>query len=74
MLSVAHAYVVARIEDGTLPCRMIDNERRIPLAALTAHSHQVLAPRRAAMDEIYALDREFGDAFAPPPPKNDFRR
>ncbi|CAN1721945.1 protein of unknown function [Hyphomicrobium sp. 1Nfss2.1] len=73
MLKVALAYIIARIEDGTLPCRIVANQCMLPCAAVETHDRQVLAPRRAAMDEIYALDRELGGAFDPPPPKTHFR-
>lgn len=73
MLKVARAYIVARIEDGTLPYRKVANQCMLPYAAVEAHDRQVLAPRRAAMNEIYALDRELGDAFDLPPSKSYFR-
>lgn len=73
MLKVARAYIITRIEDGTLPYRKVANQRMLPYGAVEAHGRQVLEPRRAAMEEIYALDREFGDVFDPPPPKSYFR-
>lgn len=73
MLNVSRMYVMKLIQDGTLPYRMVGNHHRIPFAELAAYKSQQQAKSRAAMDEIYALDRESGDAFSAPPDKRMHR-
>lgn len=59
-LNVSRTYVMKLIRDGALPSRMVGNHHRIPYADLTAYRVQQAARSRAAMNELYRIDRETG--------------
>lgn len=72
-LNVSRMYVMKLVNDGTLPTRMVGNHHRIPLADLSAYKDAQRARSRAAMHDIYALEREGGYVDGPPPPKSAFK-
>ena len=72
-LNVSRMYVMKLIQDGTLPCRMVGNHHRIPTASLVAYKHQQQARSRAAMHDLYAVERENGLVEGPPPGKRAFK-
>ncbi len=60
LLCVSRPYLVGMIEKGELPARMVGNQRRLPLKDVLAYRLENQAKRRAALDELSALDQELG--------------
>ena len=60
LLNVSRPYLVGLIDNGTLPARMVGNQRRLPLADVLAYKADTKAKRRAALEELSALDQELG--------------
>jgi excisionase family DNA binding protein len=60
LLNVSRPYVVGMIDKGQLPARMVGNQRRLPLKDVLAYRAENRAKRRAALDELAALDQELG--------------
>lgn len=48
LLHVSRPYVVTMIENGTLPARMVGNQRRLPLRDVLLYKHDTQAKRRGA--------------------------
>jgi excisionase family DNA binding protein len=67
-LNVSRMYVMKLVQEGTLPFRMVGNHHRIPYADAVAYKAQQRARSRAAMSELYALDRD-NPVEGPPPPR-----
>lgn len=59
-LNVSRPYVVKLVETGKLPARVVGTRRRIAFADLVRYDEQNRTARRAALDELTALDRELG--------------
>lgn len=60
MLNVSRPYLVGMIDNGTLPARMVGNQRRLPLKDVLAYKRDNQAKRRAALEELAKLDQELG--------------
>ena len=60
LLNVSRPYLVGMIEKGTLPARMVGNQRRLPLKDVLAYKTENRAKRREALRELAALDQELG--------------
>ncbi|MGO9545571.1 MAG: excisionase family DNA-binding protein [Rhodomicrobium sp.] len=60
LLNVSRPYLVGLIDNGTLPARMVGNQRRLPLADVLTYKADTKAKRRAALAELSALDQELG--------------
>jgi excisionase family DNA binding protein len=60
LLNVSRPYLVGLIEKGTLPARMVGNQRRLPLQDVLAYKADNRAKRRQALRELSALDQELG--------------
>jgi hypothetical protein len=48
------------IDKGTLPARMVGNQRRLPLRDVLAYKAENRAKRRETLREMAALDQELG--------------
>lgn len=48
------------IDKGTLPARMVGNQRRLPLKDVLMYKRDAQAKRRAALDDLSQLDQELG--------------
>jgi excisionase family DNA binding protein len=75
ILNVSRTYVLKLLDEGKLPYRHVGAHRRIPYADLIAYRDDQQARSRAAMDQVYAIDRELGlDRLdGPPPDKSTYR-
>jgi excisionase family DNA binding protein len=60
LLNVSRPYVVAMIDKGTLPARMVGNQRRLPLKDVLAYKVDNRAKRRQTLRDLTALDQELG--------------
>ena len=60
LLNVSRPFVVGLIEKGLLPSRMVGNQRRLPLKAVLAYKADNRARRHKMLDEMAAIDQEFG--------------
>lgn len=60
LLNVSRPFVVGLIEKGTLPARMVGNQRRVPLNDVLAYKADNKARRKAALDDLTELDEEYG--------------
>jgi excisionase family DNA binding protein len=60
LLNVSRPYLVSMIEKGTLPARMVGNQRRLPLKDVLTYKADNRAKRREALRELVALDQELG--------------
>ncbi len=60
ILNVSRPYLVGLIDKGTLPARMVGNQRRLPLADVLTYKAENQAKRRAALHEMVALSQEMG--------------
>jgi excisionase family DNA binding protein len=60
ILNVSRPYLVGMIQKGILPARMVGNQHRLPLKDVLAYKQENQAKRRAALDELAALDQELG--------------
>jgi excisionase family DNA binding protein len=60
LLNVSRPYVVGMIDKGTLPARMVGNQRRLPLKDVLAYKDDNRAKRRQTLRELAALDQELG--------------
>jgi excisionase family DNA binding protein len=66
--NASRMYVMKLVQEGELPYRMVGNHQRIPYADAVAYKTQQQARSRAAMNELYALDRD-GLVEGPLPPR-----
>jgi len=60
LLNVSRPYVVGLIDNGTLPARMVGNQRRLPLKDVLAYKADNRAKRLEALQELVALDQKLG--------------
>lgn len=60
VLNVSRPTVVKLIDDGVLPARKVGSHRRVPLTDLLAFRQDVVAKRRAALDEMTTDAEELG--------------
>jgi excisionase family DNA binding protein len=60
LLNVSRPYLVGLIDNGTLPARMVGNQRRLPLKAVLDYKVDTKAKRRLALDDLSALHQEMG--------------
>jgi excisionase family DNA binding protein len=60
LLNVSRPYLVGLVSNGTLPARMVGNQRRLPLKDVLAYKAATRAKRREALRELAALDQELG--------------
>jgi excisionase family DNA binding protein len=60
LLNVSRPYLVSLVTNGTLPARMVGNQRRLPLKDVLAYKAATRAKRRGALRELAALDQELG--------------
>jgi excisionase family DNA binding protein len=58
--NVSRPTVVKLIDDGVLPARKVGSHRRVPLTELLAFRQDVVAKRRAALDEMTTDAEELG--------------
>jgi excisionase family DNA binding protein len=59
-LNVSRPYLVRMIEKGTLPARLVGNQRRLPLKDVLAYKADNRAKRLKTLEELAALDQELG--------------
>ena len=60
VLNVSRPTVVKLIDDGVLPARKVGSHRRVSLTDLLAFRQDVVAKRRAALDEMTTDAEELG--------------
>ena len=60
LLNVSRPFVVRLVENGTLPARMIGKHRRLSLRDVLAYKADSIAKGEQALDEIVAMDQEYG--------------
>ena len=60
VLNVSRPTVVKLIDDGVLPSRKVGSHRRITLADLLAYRDDMVARRRAVLDQMSRDAEEFG--------------
>jgi excisionase family DNA binding protein len=60
LLNVSRPFVVGLIDNGTLPARMVGNQRRLPLKDVLTYKRDNQAKRREALEELAKLDQELG--------------
>jgi excisionase family DNA binding protein len=60
LLNVSRPFVVGMIDKGTLPARMVGNQRRLPLKDVLAYKADNRAKRLRTLEELAALDQELG--------------
>lgn len=58
LLNVSRPYVVGLVDNGTLPHRMVGNQRRLPLADVLAYKAETSARKRSALEALAAHDQE----------------
>jgi excisionase family DNA binding protein len=60
LLNVSRPTVIKLIDEGILPARKVGSHRRVPLADLLTYHHQMIAQRRAILDQMTAEAEELG--------------
>lgn len=60
LLNVSRPYLVGMIENGTLPVRMVGNQRRLPLKDVLAYREENRAKRLETLKELVAHDQKHG--------------
>lgn len=60
LLNVSRPYLVGLVEKGTLPFRMVGNQRRLPLEAVLAYKVETSAKAREALREMAEIDQTLG--------------
>jgi len=60
LLNVSRPFVVRLVENGNLPARMIGKHRRLSLRDVLAYKADSIAKGEQALDEIVAMDQEYG--------------
>ena len=70
-LNVSRPYLMKLLQDGALHCRMEDGQIRLTYAVVAEYQHNELVRSRAALDELYELDRQTGlSDYNPSPEEN----
>jgi excisionase family DNA binding protein len=60
LLNVSRPYLESMIDNGTLPARMVGNQRRLPLKDVLAYKAENRAKRRETLRQLTELDQELG--------------
>ena len=60
LLNVSRPYLIRMIEKGTLPIRLVGNQRRLPLKDVLTYKADNRAKRLQTLEELAALDQELG--------------
>jgi excisionase family DNA binding protein len=60
VLNVSRPTVVKLIDDGVLPSRKVGSHRRVPLPELLAYRDEIVATRRAVLDQMTIDAEELG--------------
>lgn len=60
LLNVSRPTIVKLIDDGVLPSRKVGSHRRVPLTELLAYQHDMVAKRRAVLDQMTGDAEELG--------------
>jgi excisionase family DNA binding protein len=60
ILNVSRPHVVALVEKGALPARMVGNQRRLPLSEVLAYKAANRAKRRQTLRDLAAHDQHLG--------------
>lgn len=60
LLNVSRPYVVGMIDKGTLPARMVGNQRRLPLKDVLTYRAENRAKRLETLKELVAHDQKLG--------------
>ncbi len=60
LLNVSRPFLVSMIDNGTLPARMVGNQRRLPLKDVLAYKAENRAKRRETLRQLTELDQELG--------------
>jgi excisionase family DNA binding protein len=60
LLNVSRPYVVGLVEKGTLPARLVGNQRRLPLKEVLDYKAKNRAKRRETLRELAAHDQQLG--------------
>jgi excisionase family DNA binding protein len=60
LLNVSRPYVIGMIDKGTLPARLVGNQRRLPLREVLVYKAKTRAKRRKTLDRLVAHDQKLG--------------
>jgi excisionase family DNA binding protein len=60
VLNVSPPFVVGMLEKGTLPSRLVGDQRRLPIRDVLAYKAENRAKRQETLREMAALDQELG--------------
>jgi excisionase family DNA binding protein len=60
LLNVSRPYLVGMIQSGTLPARMVGNQRRLPLKDVLAYREENRAKRLETLEELVVHDQKLG--------------
>ena len=60
VLNVSRPTIVKLVDDGVIPSRKVGSHRRLPLKELLAYREEMIAHRRAVLDQMTADAEELG--------------
>ena len=60
MLNVSEAFLIEQIEKGVIPNRKVGTQRQILFTDLMEYKNRVDCDRRAALEELSAIDQQLG--------------